>query len=423
MATEHFDITIVGGGMVGATLAIALSHSNYRVALIEAHLPDADNAASFDDRAIALSWGSSRLLQQLQLWSALANIAAPIEEIHVSDKGHFGISRIRAIEESVPALGYVVTARELGAVLTPQLTLPRDRLKIFCPARLETLQKAQSSVVVQLQQEQQQLSIATKLLVAADGAQSTVRQLLGVAAEEKAYQQHAVIANITTEKPHNGVAYERFTKSGPIAVLPMQRHKNTERCSLVWTVPETASDELLNASDETFLQQLQQQFGYRLGYLQTVGGRFSYALSLVRSEQHFTDRIVFVGNAAQTLHPVAGQGFNLALRDVSTLLDCLLHPQMQADPGAEELLQSFQQRRRRDQQKVIRFTDSLIGLFSNNYPLLRHARAAGLQFLDSFPVLRRQLARQAMGLNMPLPHLGSPISPSMLPTGKNDAGS
>ena len=404
MAIEKYDIVIIGGGMVGATLAIALSDYGYRVAVVEAHAYN-NQQPSFDDRAIALSWGSSRFLQQLRLWPALKPFAAPINKIHVSDRGHFGLSHMHAEEEHVPALGYVVTASNLGDVLTAALPTEKPNFHLYCPARLQSLSNGSSEALMTLESEQQSISITAKLVVAADGAQSTVRRLLNIAAEEKSYRQNAIIANITPQLPHRGIAYERFTATGPIAVLPMVTHHGAARCALVWTVPEASSEALLKTSEEEFLQRLQSMFGFRLGHLKAVGGRSAYALSLVQNNQHYTERVVFIGNAAQTLHPVAGQGFNLALRDVATLLDCLLYPKIEQDPGVTEILTHYQMRRKQDQRRVIQFTDSLIYLFSNEYPIIRHARAAGLMTLDTFPVLRRQLARQAMGLNLPLPHL------------------
>lgn len=405
MRVQSFDIVIIGGGMVGATLALALSRSSYRVAVIEAVAMQSQQHASFDDRAIALSWGSRCLLNQLSVWPALQSQAAAIQQIHVSDRGQFGLTHIRADEEGVPALGFVVTARTLGAAIMPALPTNQDGLQIFSPARLQDIAHTDAAVNIVIDNDNRRESIATRLLVAADGAQSMVRQLLAITASQKHYQQHAVIANITPGKPHDGIAFERFTDQGPIALLPMVAHRGESRCALVWTLPEAQTAELLLASDADFLRRLQSRFGYRLGYFKSVGKRSSYPLSLVTNPQHAVSRVVFIGNAAQTLHPVAGQGFNLALRDTATLLDCLLYPQLAEDPGAAGLLEQFYVSRRRDRRRVIYFTDGLIDLFSNNNPVLRQLRSSALMALDTLPSIRRLLARHAMGLNMPMPHI------------------
>ena len=404
---ESFDIVIVGAGMAGATLAGALARHGYGVALIESHDMQQGAAPSFDDRAIALSWGGTRILDQLGLWAVLRPVAEPIQTIHVSSRGHFGLTQIRAAEERVPALGYVVTAGELGRVLMDSLNgfSAVQGCHIFCPAQINALNNTGGSVVLDINQQQQRVRLNAKLVIAADGAQSTVRKLLGIGSKEHDYQQNAIIASITPQIDHCGTAYERFTPTGPVALLPMPAYRNMLRCALIWTVPRAHCNDLLRMEEPVFLSALQKQFGWRLGVLRAAGKRASYPLLLVDAETRSAERVVFVGNAAQTLHPVAGQGFNLALRDLAALLDCLLYPETAGDPGDDALLKRYTSIRSGDQRRVIHFTDGLVRLFSNDWPVLAPLRAAALTLLDVVPPLRRGLVQMSMGLQSALPRI------------------
>lgn len=410
-AKDEFDVLIVGGGMVGATLAIALHRGSYRTGLIEAQPPGAERQPAYDDRSIALSYGSSRILHCFGLWSPLMPLAEPIRRIHVSDRGHFGVTRMDAVKEGVPALGYVVESRAFGTVAMPRLQAMQGNFRLLCPARVEAVQPHDDRVDVEVNVDGECRTLTTKLLVAADGAASSVRRMLNIPAEQTDYGQYAVIANVTPQRHPAGTAYERFTDSGPLALLPMRNHAGKQvRCAAIWTVPESRHDALMALDDAAFLQALQQRFGWRLGRLMQTGRRSSYPLTLVNSSRRIAPRTVFIGNAAQSLHPVAGQGFNLALRDVAALVDCLNRDEAglpAADPGDDNLLEHYQRRRHGDQRNVIRFTDQLVKLFSNDFPPLAHARSLGLFALDIMPALRRQLTRRAMGLGVPLPHVFS----------------
>lgn len=408
-AVSEFDVLIVGGGMVGATLAVALHRSPYRTGLIEAQPPGAECQPGYDDRSIALSYGSSRILHCLGLWSALMPLAEPIRRIHVSDRGHFGVTRMDADKEGVAALGYVIESRAFGAVAATRLQAMHGNFRLLCPARVEAVQPDDDRVTVDVNVDGGRRTLTTKLLVAADGAASSVRRMLNIPAEQTDYGQHAIIANVTPQRHSAGTAYERFTDSGPLALLPMRDHAGRQaRCAAIWTVPVSRHDALMALDDAAFLRALQQRFGWRLGRFMHTGRRSSYPLTLVNNSRRIAPRTVFIGNAAQSLHPVAGQGFNLALRDVATLVDCLNRHEEGlpvADPGDGGLLEHYQRRRRGDQRNVIRFTDQLVKLFSNDFPPLAHARSLGLFALDIMPALRRQLARRAMGLSVPLPHV------------------
>jgi 2-octaprenyl-6-methoxyphenol hydroxylase len=385
------EILIVGGGLVGASLACALRGSAHRVELIEARPLDDASQPCYDDRTVALSWGSRRILEGLELWPDLDGRIEPIKTIHISDRGHFGATRLRNVEEGVEALGYVAENRVLGEVMYRKLQ-QQSGLVMHCPARLLGLEQSVDCVTATLEQDGSESTISARLLVAADGVASQVRELLHIGAAVQDYGQSAVIANVTPGIPHDNVAYERFTDTGPLAMLPMTGN----RCALVWTVPSAQARELVALDDAVFLDQLQQRFGYRLGVLKKAGRRQLYPLTLTESTQLVRGRAVIVGNAAHTIHPVAGQGFNLALRDIAMLAE-LIHSA--DDPGAASLLQTYIEEREQDAKRVYRFTDALVKIFSNDNGPLGHTRAAGLIAVGLVPELRHWLARQSMGLS------------------------
>ena len=388
---KKFDVVIVGGGLVGASLACALRNSNLRVCVIEAHKLDTDQQPCYDDRTVALSYGSRIIFEAMGLWETLSDRVEKISTIHISDRGHFGATRLRATEESVEALGYVAENRVLGEVLYQYLD-KQERLEIHCPATIESIEQSADDVTLHYSENGESHSLRAGLLVAADGVSSRVRELMQIGSSRQEYHQTAVITNVTPGHSHNNVAYERFTDTGPLAFLPMTQ----QRCSVVWTVGDEQAKDLMSLSDTEFLQQLQQRFGYCLGRLKKVGQRQQYPLALVESTQLFRGRVVIAGNAAHTLHPVAGQGFNLALRDVALLAELMV---TSADVGALEVLQSYVDRRQQDAQRVYRFTDALVKVFSNNNPLLGYARASGLVLADLLPAVKHGLARQSMGLS------------------------
>lgn len=383
-----YDLIIVGAGMAGASLALALKNQPLRVALIESRSLQSHAQPGFDDRAIALSHGSQRILQTMGLWPSLAATATPIEHIHVSDRGHFGTTRLSARKHHVPALGQVVTASHFGQVLNAALQAA-DNLDIFSPESVTDFETLTDQVQVSLQSGQQ---ISTRLLVAADGAQSAIRQLSQIPIQQTHYQQVAITTNVITERPHQNCAYERFTNTGPMALLPMSE----QRSSLVWTVREGEENALLDCDMETFLQRLQARFGWRLGTFEYAGKRSSYPLSLLEVKAAQNDRLALIGNAAHSLHPIAGQGFNLGLRDVAVLAELIAaHPE---DCGDPDVIHAYQMQRRGDHRQAIRATDGLVRLFSNDNPILAHGRALGLTLLDMLPPVKNQLAYQSMGL-------------------------
>lgn len=391
MNTE-FDILIVGGGLVGGSLALALRQSPLRVGLVEA-LSDAERRASpSSERALALSRSTVQILDGLGLWASVAEHAAAIRHIHVSDRGHFGKTRLHAADLGVAALGHVAVARMLEDAIQERLDdAPVTRL---CPARVMGLKAGQDRVFVTLMHGGENLNVTARLLVAADGGNSTVRNLLGIEQAVREYGQTAIVTEVITGRDHEGTAYERFTPSGPLAVLPLAPRK----CSVVWTRRDEDARDLLQQGEREFTASLQDAFGHWLGQLTLANRPQGFPLRLIRAEQMTEERVVLIGNAMHQIHPVAGQGFNLGLRDAAVLAERLTtQAGFGEDVGAPDFLGRFAEARRKDLRRVIRFTDSLVRVFSNDFPPLTLARNLALIALDRLPAAKRMLAHQAMG--------------------------
>jgi 2-octaprenyl-6-methoxyphenol hydroxylase len=391
---QPFDIAIVGGGMVGASLAVAVAPLGLRVALIEAIPHDAASQPSFDERTTALSNGSRQILQTLRVWADIQPLATPIRKIHVSDQGRFGFARLDAAEQGLAAMGYVVPNRALGKALWSRLQTNAD-IQVYCPAEVARVTPGEHSVNLELAGPGVDAAIQTKLVVAADGVQSAVRSAFGVAAESRDYEQTAVITSVLPQRFHDHVAYERFTASGPLALLPLEGG----RCTLVLTLSRAAAEAALAWSDLEFLAEVQRRFGFRLGRFLKVGRRVPYPLSLTRATRTSAVRCVIVGNAAQGLHPVAGMGFNLGLRDVASLAELVAERRREAqfDPGAATLLAEYDAWRAADRGGVIAFTDGLVRLFASPLGLVQRLRNAGLLAFDLLPPAKAALSRLSTG--------------------------
>ena len=388
MIKKEIDILIVGGGLTGATLSLALQGLGFSTLLVDAHPLSAKIAPDFDARSLALSPATQRILNMLGVWEHLKDEVTPIELIHVSDQYHFGTSRLQG-ELNTP-LGYVVEMQYINRALYQVL----DAQHVLAPASVESVDLANHCAV--LKSEAGEIEVSARLIVAADGAHSAMRRFCELPAHIKQYDQQAIVANIGLAKPHKGRAYERFTKHGPLALLPMQDNK----MSLVWAMPPKEAEQLMSLSDADFLRRLQQTFGYRLGRLTQAGKRSVFPLQQVLMSEQIKWPVVFVGNAAHTLHPVAGQGFNLGLRDVATLAQCI------AKEGLNEaMLRHYVQLRAHDQKIITRFTDGLIHLFTSRLPGLGVARGLGLIALDNIPALKNILARYARGFGGVTPDL------------------
>ncbi len=399
--SDQYDLVIVGGGMVGASLAIALAGRGLRLALVEAFEPSSNSQPNYDDRAIALAYGTRLIFEAIDVWPALASVAEPIDKIHVSDRGHFGATRLSSHDEGMPALGYVLTARELGRVLNAQLRQDRS-LDLIAPARVVDFAQKDDGVAVEIERDGLMRSLRCRLLVAADGGSSSIRQKLDVPVQQWQYGQSAVVANITPSHPHQGVAFERFTDAGPVALLPMTEG----RCALVWTVADDEVDSVLALDDEAFITAFQTRFGQRLGRFSQVGRRFAHPLSLMRAKQSVSGRVAIIGNAAHTLHPIAGQGFNLGIRDVAALAEVVADAHAgDRDPGSTDTLANYSRWRIGEQRNVALVTDGLVRLFINPLRAVRVGRNLGLVAMECLPWLKHPLARAAMGLTGRQPRL------------------
>lgn len=392
------DIIIIGGAMAGVTLALALSHQTQgkiRLAIVEKQPVKLHCQHGFDARCIALSAGSCQRFEQItlpdqqNLWQQIQPISTPIQQIHVSDKGHSGIVEFSASEFQLPQLGAVVELSQMGNLLL-QAIKQYPNIEYIAPMDIEHIEQQQSAVKIQLKNHR---TLQAKLLIGADGSQSQVAQAVGITQrKEREYQQTAIITNVCVQKPHQNRAFERFTKEGPVALLPMKENL----MSLVWCVKEAESIMALN--DTEFLTQLQQRFGWRLGKFQACGKRFAYPLNLYRAEQSIHHRTVLIGNAAQTLHPVAGQGFNLGIRDVMDLAQ-LIAPLFlqQKDIGEATYLRQYADIRKPDQNQIIQLTDGLLSLFANSLIPLQIGRNLGLMAMAQSQILRQHFAKPTLG--------------------------
>jgi 2-octaprenyl-6-methoxyphenol hydroxylase len=404
------DVLIVGGGLVGSALAAALAPLPLRTVLVEAHDPARLEQPSFDARVTALANGSARILRGLGLGEALDADAEPILSIHISERGRFGAARIRADEERVAALGYTIENRSLGRALWERLRAAPG-CSILAPATLRGFTAQAGSVCADVDCGGRSLRVRAQLLVAADGARSRVRGLLGIEAREDRYAQKAVILNCATAVPHRGAAFERFTPDGPLAMLPL----TSARMGVVWTLPAREADAIAALPDDAFRGALQRVFGQRLGRILRVGTRTVHALGRVRSDALGAPRVVLIGNAAVSLHPVAGQGFNLALRDVAALAELIAQERAdrgsgegrdaRGDLGRLELQKRYEEWRAADQRKVAWFTHGLVDLFGRRGPGLGTARGLGLVAFDLLPGAKAALARHTMGIAGRLPRL------------------
>lgn len=401
---NHYDIIVVGGGMIGSCLALAIAPLGLRVAVVEAIPRTAAKQPSFDDRATALSRSTQRLFEAIGLWGDIVAAATPITHIHVSDQGRFGFAHIDAKEQRVDALGYVVTNRVLGEVLQRALGRVKS-LDMLCPARVVDVRLSPDTATAVVEDaDGLSQELACDLLVVADGANSAVRGMIGITATQIAYGQRAVIGNLLPEKSLQNCAYERFTESGPLALLPLA----DGRAGFVWAVSEQDAERVLELGDGAFLHELQTAFGYRLGTFSRVGKRAAYPLSLSKAVRLVAQRSVLIGNAAHGLHPVAAQGFNLGLRDVAALCDCIADEYQQScgiSIGDAEMLDRYAQWRCSDHRKLVLLTDGIVRLFGRSDRPTSILRDIGMLGFDLIPGVRSLFAKHTMGLAGRLPRL------------------
>lgn len=397
------QVIIVGGGMVGLSLSLMLAKANIAVKLLEAvKYPNYDDQnvapyhSSFDARNTALSRRSVQIYQKLGLWDALQQHATPILQVHITEQGSFGKARLVAEQEKVESFGQVIENAWLGRVLLTQVR-QQPLIELIDGVQVTALTQDAEQVHIEAQRGDELLKLESKLLIAADGRDSFCRQAIGVGVDVHDYDQVAIVTTVQTSKPHEHVGFERFSALGPLALLPLP---GEYRRSVVWPVKKGTEDEWLGEeNDQHFLDALQKTYGDRAGKFEKTGKRFSYPLSQVLAHKQAAGRVILMGNAAHTIHPVAGQGFNLCLRDADVLLRYLVNQLSTSDDiGNPDNLLAYEQARLSDQQRVIKFCDTVVRGFSNQNPLLKLIRNTGLIAFDVIPGVKPLVANYAMGL-------------------------
>ena len=406
---KQFDVLIIGGGLVGASLICALEpfirQHSLNVGLVERHDLDIEKEPppSYDARASALSYGTRLIYEQLGIWPDLEDDATPILDIHVSDRGHFGQTHLNYREEHVPALGYVIENYRLGEQLLKRLKEYRDEqlIEVLSPAKVTALKPLPDSrMSVDVDTDSGLKPCQSDLVILADGGRSTLLDDLRIARKHFDYQQHALVANVSLDRPHEGKAYERFAGSGPMALLPLKGTQPGEhRCGLVWTVPDGQIAEYRSMDDASFLMCLQERFGTRAGRFVHIGRRHSYPLALSVAREQVRPGLVVLGNAAHAMHPVAGQGYNLAIRDTMALVNTLSSSLNDGEQlGNLSRLLEFVEHQKQDQNLTLDFCDHLVKLFARQETGVILARNLGLVGLNASRSLKHRFARKAMGL-------------------------
>ncbi len=388
-------VVVVGGGFAGASFALAAAGPKTPVLVVEAIAPGGE-AGGFDARSTALSWGTRRIFESLGVWGDLGAAPCPIHRIEVSDRGHLGGVSFDHDEQGQEALGYVVENHVLGGALREKVAAS-EHIDLLAPANVSSAEPVPEGMKLSIRRGENEQDLTAALTVLADGGRSPIAARLGIGRQLKSYEQHALVANVALEKSHRNIAFERFTEHGPLALLPLPTMEGVYRASLVWTLPEPLALENMELGEAELLPRLQREFGPGMGRVTGIGRRACFPLQLSRASEQVRPGLALLGNAAHTLHPVAGQGFNLALRDCMALAGVVREARERGQwPGDMSVLQGYIDEQEFDQEKTILFTDLLVNLFSGNSAAKAGFRRLGLLALDLLPPMRRRFVSNAM---------------------------
>ena len=392
--SRDYDVVIIGAGMVGASLACALAPSGLRIAIIEAVTLKNDYQPSYDDRGLTLSPSSRRILEHIGVWQNVLPAINPIKKIHISEQGRFGFTHMDAAQTNNNDLGYVVVARSLGQALHKQM-LSFENISLICPAELKSFKQSEEAMSIEISCSGRSELITSGLLVGADGSQSLVRRLAAINVKEHDFKQTAIVANVTTQKPNQATAYERFTHHGPVALLPIDKNRSV----LVFTVATENAAQYMSIADTQFIDAVETEFGRRLGKIEQIGQRRSYPIMFIEAVKQYQQQLILLGNAAHSIHPNSAQGFNLGLRDVAGLAECVFAAiEKGLDIDDISILENYISLRLPDQQRVMRFTNRLASSFYNKNPLLIPARNLAMLMIDTLPIVKETFIKQAMGI-------------------------
>ena len=399
--SANADIVVIGGGLVGLSAALALQQPDRHITILESSAIRKKQPTGLNARSIALSYASVQIFRALGLWQEIKSLASPIKTIHISSQGEWGVTRLQASDYELEAMGYVVESQVLDKLLLDRI----ESSKGVSLIRGASFESAEISDCANLhyRSEDKMRELKANLVLVSDGTQSKARSSLGIEHRNINYAQAAIIANVEVSQPKPGIAYERFTKNGPLAMLPL----GGRRYACVWTHDPDTSNELVQLDDAQFITSLQHCFGYRLGFLEKVSPRFCFPLHRTEALSLIKNRCVLLGNAANTLHPVAGQGLNLALRDVAGLSQLFRNQHIQSldERSIGQLLDDYESSRVVEQRQVARLGDGMVSLFSNDLPVLKKLRAGALALLDIVPPLKTGVAMSGMGFS----HGGNPM--------------
>ncbi len=406
------EVVIAGGGMVGLSLGLTLAGAGLEVVVVDRADPATVQGAAFDGRASAIARGSQQALAGAGLWDAMAPAAQPILDIRVSD-GRIGRPAAPLFlhydhrEMAGGPLGFIIENREIRKALHSEAAR-RPGLTLLAPASVAALEAAGGRVAARLGDGRR---VTARLAIAADGRNSPLREAAGIATARWSYPQAGIVCSLAHERPHHGVAHEHFLPAGPFAVLPMTDDPSgtsggRHRSSLVWTERRDLAAAMMALAPAEFARELARRFGDSLGRLEPIGGRWSHPLVLLHARRYYAPRLALIGDAAHAIHPIAGQGLNLGLRDVAALAEAVVDARrLGLDIGAPEVLRCYQRWRRLDNLMLVAATDGLNRLFSNDLAPLRLARDLGLAAVNRLPPAKRLFMAHAMGLVGNLPRL------------------